>query len=48
MFRPFRTLILLVFAFLAGVFYERNGHLERCEAKGGRIVDSLCVPEGVS
>ena len=48
MFRPVRTLILIAVAFLAGVFYERNGHLERCEAGGGRIANGICVDEGAS
>lgn len=48
MLRPVRTLVLLIFAFLAGVFYERNGHLERCEADGGRIVNTICLDREVS
>jgi hypothetical protein len=48
MFRPVRTLFLLVFAFLAGVFYERNESLERCQASGGILVDGICVDDGDS
>lgn len=48
MFRPVRTLLLLAFAFLAGVFYERQGVAERCQEDGGRIEDGICMPGGGS
>ncbi|MDK3075667.1 hypothetical protein QO034_21605 [Sedimentitalea sp. JM2-8] len=48
MFRPVRTLLLLAIAFLAGVFYERQGVAERCEAGGGRIENGICMAGGGS
>ncbi len=45
MFRPIRTLILLVVAFLAGIFFERYQHLERCTAAGGAVRNGLCQGE---
>jgi len=35
MFGLFRTLILVLVAFVAGVFFERNGQREACAAAGG-------------
>lgn len=48
MFRPVRTLILLAVAFLAGVFYERNNHGERCHERGGQIDEGICYAGGGS
>ena len=45
MFRPVRTLILMVVVFVSGLFYERYQHLERCEAAGGTVRDGLCQGE---
>lgn len=42
MFRPVRTLIILLVAFVAGLFYERNLQNERCIERGGQMVDRLC------
>ena len=38
----FRTVILLLFAFLAGVFFERNQAAEACRADGGTPHRGLC------
>ncbi|SLN28184.1 hypothetical protein PEL8287_01266 [Roseovarius litorisediminis] len=43
MFRPVRTLFLMVLVFLAGVFFERYQHGERCAAAGGAVVSGLCT-----
>ena len=48
MFRPVRTLILITFAFLAGVFYERSNQTERCHDSGGQIDDGICYAGGGS
>ncbi len=44
MFRPVRTLFLMVLVFLAGVFFERYQHGERCAAAGGQLCRAF-VPE---
>lgn len=43
MFRPVRTLLLLLFAFVAGVFFEKAQQNETCTARGGEISEGLCV-----
>jgi hypothetical protein len=42
MFRPIRTLILLLLAFVSGVFFERLNHTDRCLDRGGMVLDDLC------
>jgi hypothetical protein len=42
MFRPVRTLLLVLFAFAAGVFFERNAQREACAALGGAYAGGLC------
>lgn len=42
MFRPFRTLFLIGFAFLAGVLFERNKASETCLAGGGTWDAATC------
>lgn len=34
-FRLFRLAILLMFAFVAGVFFERSHQIDLCETSGG-------------
>ncbi|MGD1880706.1 MAG: hypothetical protein ACFB11_00080 [Paracoccaceae bacterium] len=46
MFRLFRTLILVLVAFVAGILFERQAIAERCETAGGTLQDSIC--RGVS
>lgn len=48
MFRPIRTILLIFFAFLAGVLYERNIQLDKCLDRGGRMDSGLCYGEGES
>ncbi|MFD1160431.1 hypothetical protein [Roseovarius aestuarii] len=43
MFRPIRTLIIMAMVFIAGVFYERHQHGERCVAAGGEMKSGLCT-----
>lgn len=43
MFRPIRTLIMMALVFVAGIFYERAQHGERCVAAGGEMVSGLCT-----
>ena len=43
MFRPIRTILLLMFAFVAGVFYERSAYKENCAARGGALSEGLCL-----
>ncbi|GGH37047.1 hypothetical protein SAMN05444007_10971 [Cribrihabitans marinus] len=42
MFGLLRLPILVLIAFVAGMFYERNAHTDRCLDAGGRVVDDLC------
>jgi len=42
LFRPVRTLILIVVAYQAGVFSERARQAERCAAVTGALHDILC------
>jgi hypothetical protein len=43
MFRPIRTLILILVAFLAGVLYERSQQADKCLARGAHLVDGVCL-----
>lgn len=43
MFRPIRTLILILFAFVAGVFFERAAEGDRCLDRGGALSEGLCI-----
>lgn len=43
MFRPVRMIILTLFVFVAGVFYERAAHKENCNARGGEMSEGLCL-----
>jgi len=42
MFKPIRTLLLVLFAFVAGIFFERAGQRETCIAVGGLYDQGLC------
>ena len=42
LFRPFRTLLLLAVAFVAGMLYERQNQAEACEDMGGVIRGAFC------
>ena len=42
MFKPVRMLLLILVAFLAGVFFERNNTSEKCTASGGVMDAGLC------
>jgi len=48
MFRPIRTILLIFFAFLAGVLYERSHHMDRCLDNGGRMDSGICYADGGS
>lgn len=43
MFRLLRTLILVMFAFVAGMLFEREGKQGRCESSGGLWIEDICV-----
>lgn len=43
MFRLIRLVIFTLFAFLAGVFYERLNAKEACVAAGGEPGNGLCI-----
>lgn len=43
MFRLLRTLFLVMFAFVAGMLYERDGRGDRCAAAGGLWVENICI-----
>ena len=43
MFRPIRTLMLLLFAFVAGVLFEKAQTNEACDARGGSMSEGLCL-----
>ena len=43
MFKPIRLLILILFAFLAGVLFERNNTSEKCSTAGGQMDAGLCL-----
>jgi len=43
MFRLLRTLILVMFAFIAGMLYEREGRQATCEGGGGLWIGNMCV-----
>ncbi|WP_217898954.1 hypothetical protein [Oceanicola sp. 22II-s10i] len=42
LFAPFRTLILLAIAFVAGMVYERTREADRCAERAGVLSDLLC------
>lgn len=43
MFRLFRTFLLVLVAFVAGMLYEREGRRETCENGGGLWIENICV-----
>ena len=43
MFRLLRTLILVMFAFIAGMLFEREGYQAICEDGGGLWIENICV-----
>lgn len=43
MFRLLRTIILVMFAFVAGMLFERNATEERCRNGGGLWVSDICI-----
>ena len=43
MFRLLRTIILVMFAFVAGMLFERENARETCEALGNLWVMDVCV-----
>lgn len=42
MFKPIRLLVLILLAFLAGVFFERRSTTEKCNLAGGSMDAGLC------
>ena len=43
MFRPIRTIILAMFAFFAGVLFERSAQNDHCADRGGEMSEGLCI-----
>lgn len=43
MFKPIRTLGLIAFAFLAGIFFERANQNQTCLDRGGEMSEILCL-----
>lgn len=43
MFRLLRTIILVMFAFVAGMLFEREGSQGICEGGGGLWIENICV-----
>jgi hypothetical protein len=43
MFRLLRTIILVMFAFVAGMLFEREGKRDTCQTGGGLWVENICV-----
>ncbi|WP_342076545.1 hypothetical protein [Yoonia sp. SS1-5] len=43
MFRLLRLIMFTMFAFVAGVFYERSNARTACEGGGGLWIDTICV-----
>lgn len=43
MFRPLRTLFLVLAAFVAGIFFERGAQREACLEAGGSYAAGLCT-----
>jgi hypothetical protein len=43
MLRPLRTILLLIAAFVAGVFSERAARHDQCLDRGGAISEGLCI-----
>ncbi|MFK7879901.1 hypothetical protein [Roseobacter sp.] len=42
MFRPIRSLILILVAFVAGMFFEQAAHRDTCLDRGGEMSEGLC------
>jgi hypothetical protein len=43
MFRLIRTLILVIFAFVAGILYERQAQRAACVQGGGLWIENICL-----
>ncbi|WP_300033571.1 hypothetical protein [uncultured Roseobacter sp.] len=43
MFRPVRTLIMVLLTFFAGIMYERARQSDSCEARGGAMSEGICI-----
>ncbi len=43
MFRPIRTLLLIVAAFYLGKVMEMSRYAEQCRDRGGAISEGLCL-----
>ncbi len=43
MFRPIRTLLLIVAAFYAGKFLEMSKYADLCRDRGGALSEGLCL-----
>ncbi|MCT4554842.1 MAG: hypothetical protein N4A53_09170 [Pelagimonas sp.] len=42
MFRLIRVVFLLMFAFVAGIFFERSNQAELCAQSNGQMTAGLC------
>jgi hypothetical protein len=43
MFRPIRTLLMIVVAFYAGKVFEASAYADLCESRGGAMSEGLCL-----
>lgn len=43
MFRLMRALMLILIAFVAGVFFEQASHRDMCVDRGGEVSDGICL-----
>ncbi|WP_298839856.1 hypothetical protein [uncultured Roseobacter sp.] len=43
MFRPVRTLILVLLTFFAGIMYERARQSDTCLDRGGAVSEGICI-----
>lgn len=43
MFRPVRTIIMLLVTFVAGVLFERAAQKDQCLDRGGALSEGLCI-----
>lgn len=43
LFRPVRTLFIILIAFVAGIFFERQSHADQCLDLGGKMKNGFCI-----
>lgn len=43
LFRPVRTIVIILLAFVAGVVFERQSHADQCLDLGGKMENGFCI-----